>query len=165
MIHYIKGDATVPQATGKKIIAHICNDRGGWGKGFVLAISKRWQQPEQEYRRWYTGKLDRPFGLGMILIVQVTPHMWVANMIGQHGMKEVADRLFAMTLLSRAWSNWHLKRRALMRPFTCRGLVAAWLVVNGIVLNQSSRRRYVRLELASSSMTLNRAAPKVLRLI
>ena len=35
-IHYIKGDATQPQAKGNKVIAHICNDLGGWGKGFVL---------------------------------------------------------------------------------------------------------------------------------
>jgi hypothetical protein len=31
-------------------IAHVCNDRGGWGKGFVMAISQRWPQPEMEYR-------------------------------------------------------------------------------------------------------------------
>lgn len=35
-IHYVKGDATCPMTPGTKIIAHICNDRGGWGKGFVL---------------------------------------------------------------------------------------------------------------------------------
>ncbi len=39
-IQYLKGDATSPQAKGTKIIAHICNDIGGWGKGFVLAVSK-----------------------------------------------------------------------------------------------------------------------------
>ena len=31
-INYIKGDATQPQAKGNKIIAHVCNDLGGWGK-------------------------------------------------------------------------------------------------------------------------------------
>ncbi len=40
-IRYIKGDATQPQAGGNKVIAHVCNDLGGWGKGFVMAISKR----------------------------------------------------------------------------------------------------------------------------
>lgn len=38
---YLKGDATCPQAKGVKIICHVCNDIGGWGKGFVLALSKR----------------------------------------------------------------------------------------------------------------------------
>ncbi|MEV6001124.1 Appr-1-p processing protein, partial [Streptomyces griseomycini] len=27
---------------GVKVIAHVCNDIGGWGKGFVLAVSRRW---------------------------------------------------------------------------------------------------------------------------
>jgi hypothetical protein len=31
-ILYLKGDATNPQVEGNKIIAHICNDIGGWGK-------------------------------------------------------------------------------------------------------------------------------------
>lgn len=43
-IQYLKGDATNPQVEGNKIITHICNDIGGWGKGFVLAISKRWKK-------------------------------------------------------------------------------------------------------------------------
>ena len=32
MITYITGDATRPQEVGPKIIAHICNNLGGWGK-------------------------------------------------------------------------------------------------------------------------------------
>ncbi|MEU8679992.1 hypothetical protein [Streptomyces sp. NPDC048611] len=28
-ISYVKGDATAPQGKGVKVIAHICNDRGG----------------------------------------------------------------------------------------------------------------------------------------
>jgi O-acetyl-ADP-ribose deacetylase (regulator of RNase III) len=42
-ISYVKGDATSPQARGIKIIGHVCNDLGGWGKGFVLAVSRRWR--------------------------------------------------------------------------------------------------------------------------
>jgi O-acetyl-ADP-ribose deacetylase (regulator of RNase III) len=84
-IQYLKGDATVPQAAGPKVIAHICNDRGGFGKGFVLALSKRWKDPEQYYRRWYASKED--FGLGEIQIVQVKPDTWVANMVAQFGYK------------------------------------------------------------------------------
>ena len=37
-LRIIKGDATAPQGSGTKIIAHVCNDQGGWGKGFVLAV-------------------------------------------------------------------------------------------------------------------------------
>ncbi|MFF4601102.1 macro domain-containing protein [Amycolatopsis sp. NPDC001319] len=86
-IHYVTGDATSPQTEGPKIIAHICNDRGGWGTGFVLAISKRWPEPEAAYRRWHHDQARNDFELGATQLVQVTPDVWVANMIGQHGVK------------------------------------------------------------------------------
>lgn len=62
MINYLKGDATNPEISGNKIIAHICNDVGGWGKGFVVAVSKRWKEPELSYREWY--KSGENFNLG-----------------------------------------------------------------------------------------------------
>jgi O-acetyl-ADP-ribose deacetylase (regulator of RNase III) len=86
-IHYLKGDATVPQAAGVKLIAHICNDLGGWGKGFVLAISKRWRLPEESYRAWHRNRATNDFALGSIQVVQVGSYIHIANMIGQHGMK------------------------------------------------------------------------------
>ncbi|TGN76338.1 hypothetical protein E5083_14125 [Streptomyces bauhiniae] len=45
-IVYIRGDATAPCAEGARVIAHVCNDIGGWGRGFVSALSKRWPEPE-----------------------------------------------------------------------------------------------------------------------
>jgi O-acetyl-ADP-ribose deacetylase (regulator of RNase III) len=87
MINYIKGDATQPQAKGNKVIAHVCNDLGGWGKGFVLAVSKRWPEPEAAYRAWHRGRSKNDFGLGAIQLVQVNPYVWVANMVAQRGMK------------------------------------------------------------------------------
>ena len=86
-IKYLKGDATCPQAKGVKIICHVCNDAGGWGKGFVLALSKRWDELEQAYRAWYASGRDAGFGLGAVQFVQVTPHVWVANLVGQRGTK------------------------------------------------------------------------------
>lgn len=78
-IKYLTGDATQPVETnGPKIICHICNDRGAWGAGFVLAISKRWAHPEVAYR----AKIE--YQLGTMEIVQVEPQIYVANMIGQH---------------------------------------------------------------------------------
>lgn len=84
-IIYLKGDATAPQHQGNKIIAHICNDIGGWGKGFVMAISNKWKLPEQDYRKWYAQK--EGFYLGEIQVVQVEQDMYIANMIAQHGIK------------------------------------------------------------------------------
>ena len=81
-IQYTKGDATAPQSEGNKIIVHICNDIGGWGKGFVMAISKRWKKPEKQYREWFKSKDG--FELGKVQFVQVEEDLWVANLIGQH---------------------------------------------------------------------------------
>ena len=86
-IHSLKGDATQPQAKGNRIIAHICNDLGGWGKGFVVAVSKRWPEPESAYRAWHRGRSKNDFGLGAVELVRVEPYVWVANMVAQRGMK------------------------------------------------------------------------------
>lgn len=86
-IAYIKGDATCPQAKGVKLIGHVCNDLGRWGKGFVLALSDRWPEPEAEFRRWAAGGRNGGFSLGAVQFVQVEPLIWVANMVGQRGVK------------------------------------------------------------------------------
>lgn len=86
-IIYTSGDATAPIGVGHKIIAHICNDIGGWGKGFVVAISRRWSEPEADYRRWYAERDQNDFGLGAIRVVSVAFDLSVANMIGQRDIK------------------------------------------------------------------------------
>src|SRR5688500_5624501 len=70
IIIHINGDATQPQTKRNRIIAHVCNDLGGWGKGFVLAISKRWGEPEATYRAWHKGRSKNDFGLGAVQLVQ-----------------------------------------------------------------------------------------------
>ncbi|MGY5119721.1 macro domain-containing protein [Streptomyces sp. 900105755] len=86
-ITYIRGDATTPSGKGVKIIAHVCNDLGGWGKGFVLALSRRWPEPEKAYRAWHRDRANNDFGLGALQLVQVERYIWVANMIGQRGTR------------------------------------------------------------------------------
>ncbi|MFI5814432.1 macro domain-containing protein [Streptomyces sp. RPA4-2] len=86
-ITYVRGDATVPSVKGVKLIAHVCNDIGGWGKGFVLALSRRWPEPEKAYRAWHRGRAHNDFGLGAAQFVQVERHVWVANLIGQRGIR------------------------------------------------------------------------------
>lgn len=86
-ITYVRGDATVPSVKGVKIISHVCNDMGGWGKGFVLAVSRRWPEPEAAYRAWHRGRAGNDFGLGAVQLVQVERYVWVANMIGQRGTR------------------------------------------------------------------------------
>ncbi|GGV08411.1 Appr-1-p processing protein [Streptomyces filipinensis] len=86
-ITYVRGDATVPSVKGVKVIAHVCNDIGGWGKGFVLALSRRWPQPEAAYRAWHRDRARNDFALGAVQLVRVEPYVWVANMIGQRGTR------------------------------------------------------------------------------
>ncbi len=86
-IVYQIGDATQPQGSGPKIISHICNDVGGWGRGFVVAVSNCWKEPEFDYRRWAEGKWNTPFELGKVRFVKVEKDLWVVNMIAQHGVR------------------------------------------------------------------------------
>jgi len=102
-----RGDATDPKEGVKprKLIIHVCNDIGGWGRGFVVALSNRYgnaanpNSPEARYRRWhreaqkpnYEGKT---FELGQIQTVYLGGcedgrKLAVVNMIGQHDVKTV----------------------------------------------------------------------------
>lgn len=84
ILKYVEGDATQPQGKGHKTILHVTNDEGKWGRGFVLAISKRWKDPEKEYHLWY--ETGDNFKLGEIQIVPVESDITVVNMIGQKGI-------------------------------------------------------------------------------
>ena len=86
----ILGDATRPDAAGPKVIVHICNDSGGWGRGFVVALSKRWRAPEADYRTWKRDGAPEPFALGEVRFVPVEDDLWVGNMIAQHGTRAKA---------------------------------------------------------------------------
>jgi O-acetyl-ADP-ribose deacetylase (regulator of RNase III) len=79
-IKYEKGDATDPQGEGKKLIIHITNNIGRWGAGFVLAISKRWAEPEMSYRSLQN------YTLGEIQIIPVEDNLSICNMIAQEGV-------------------------------------------------------------------------------
>ena len=89
-IKYVKGDVTEPIGEGLKIICHVCNDVGGWGRGVVLAISKKWKTPEIQYRKWANGEINSiPFELGRIQLVKVAEDIIVANMIGQCDIRTI----------------------------------------------------------------------------
>jgi O-acetyl-ADP-ribose deacetylase (regulator of RNase III) len=101
-LKYRLGDATQPYGNDNKVLVHICNDVGAWGKGFVVAISRRWPEPERQYRRWYRrrfitnhnheGELEQPFQLGAVDYVKVEADLWVANLLGQRGLRPVKKR-------------------------------------------------------------------------
>ena len=90
-ITYVVGDATNPAGDGPKLIAHIVNDSGQWGRGFVMAVSARWPGTRTAYQRWFhnfRGWGDSSsFRLGAVQFVPVGDDLEVANMVGQHGVR------------------------------------------------------------------------------
>ena len=86
-IQVVEGDATSPE---RGVIVHVVNDRGGWGKGFVNAVSRRWAEPERAYRSWARNKTG--FELGRAQIVPVGDALFVANVLAQSGTKRVHGR-------------------------------------------------------------------------
>lgn len=84
----VYGDATEPQKLSENeivLIPHCCNNIGGWGKGFVLALSKKWTQPEAVYRNFCERNKMLPT-LGKVCYAKINNHLVIANMIGQNGV-------------------------------------------------------------------------------
>ena len=84
MINYVIGDATCPIGDGPKIIAHVVNDVGAFGRGFALAVAQRWPSAELAYRCWYR---SHQLALGRVLVAQVDSGVWVAHMCAQSGLR------------------------------------------------------------------------------
>ena len=86
MITYVHGDATAPAVKGPKIIAHIVNDAGRWGKGFVMAVSRKWPKARMHYLDWFGKRakdvqtegsrllMTGPCKLGHVQLIEVIPH-------------------------------------------------------------------------------------------
>lgn len=89
-IHYIIGDATKP-IKNPAIICHVNNDIGGWGRGFVLAVSNVFPEAENAYRSRF--KSGYPMKLGETQIIEISDNngqstgIYVANMVAQHDVK------------------------------------------------------------------------------
>ncbi|MGV9560501.1 Appr-1-p processing protein [Streptomyces sp. NPDC003401] len=86
-ITYVRGDATTPSVKGVEVIAHVRNDIGGRGKGFVLALSRRRPEPEKACRAWHRDRASDDFGPGAVQLVRVEPYVWAADMVGRRGVR------------------------------------------------------------------------------
>jgi hypothetical protein len=86
MITYLEGDATNPIGDDFKLLPHITNDLGAWGSGYVLALSKKWSEPEYYYRMHEEERL-----LGKNQYIRVEHDTTVVNMCAQHGIGRDKD--------------------------------------------------------------------------
>ena len=82
-INYIEGSVLEPVGDGHKIIAHVANNSGGWGRGFVLELSKKWPDPEALFRLNWRTNLD--MSLGCCQFITVEDDIQVCNMVAQDG--------------------------------------------------------------------------------
>lgn len=139
MIHYLKGDALEPQITsGIIVFPHITNDMGGWGKGYVLNISKKWREPELEYRESYgNGTLE----LGYTQFVKVEDNKYVVNMCAQHGyarylrLPPIQYPMVAKCLSDiKDWTNPSLKYTFHMPRIGCGLAGGRWEIIEVLLL-------------------------------
>jgi O-acetyl-ADP-ribose deacetylase (regulator of RNase III) len=87
-IQYVVGDVTEPTGPGPKVVVHCCNDAGRFGAGVSGAIGRRFPEVERAYRSL---SYDSGLTLGQVQYVLVEPELWVANLIGQHGIRWTHD--------------------------------------------------------------------------
>lgn len=81
----LKGDATEPRGAGKRIIAHVVNDKAAlWGAGFGLAMRKKWPGVQDRFREWATSN-PKTFRMGNIFSSDIDMSTTAIQMICQHG--------------------------------------------------------------------------------
>jgi O-acetyl-ADP-ribose deacetylase (regulator of RNase III) len=134
-ITYLVGDATRPQGIRPVIVAHCCNDVGIWGAGFVLALSKRWPEPERYYRSHWN-----VLGKGGVQLVEVDDGIIVANIVGQHGV----GRFNGVPPVRYPWLHkgfetiarhaLHLKASVHMPRLGCGLAGGEWAIVESLII-------------------------------
>ena len=86
---YRNGDATLPDPGRKTIIAHVVNNVGAWGKGFVVALGKRYPWARTMYKKEW-----RLFKLGEVMWVgDLEDGVCVANMFAQKDVRGPKPRV------------------------------------------------------------------------
>lgn len=94
----LRGDATLANACGgRRMIVHVVNSFGMWGRGFVMALSYRYGEcPKEEYRKWYTQRNSiiqasseeiTRFRLGGVQVLELRKDLYLGNMLAQQGIR------------------------------------------------------------------------------
>ena len=84
IITYVKGDATHPIAI-PAIIAHVCNNKGGWGAGFTKALTGKFGPSLKDF---YQGMIKSNANLGGASIQHINDNIFICHMIAQNGFRK-----------------------------------------------------------------------------
>lgn len=90
-IEYRIGDALDHVADSERpvVVAHVVNNKAGFGAGFAGAVRQRYPAVGNLYREWAAGEFwaALPFELGynQMVMVSAAPRLWVCNMLCQDG--------------------------------------------------------------------------------
>lgn len=101
-IEYIVGDLFDSIENDKPtVIAHVCNDQGAWGAGFVVPLGMKYPIARNAYLAWHkegvwTPELENQFTgssieggyddfkQGLVQLVKINDNLYVANMVAQN---------------------------------------------------------------------------------
>lgn len=86
-IVYLRGNAIAPRGAGKKVVAHIVNDRtANWGGGgFAVAVRNTWPDIQREFAERVKETRRDLLQLGQSVALKATDDITVFNMVAQHG--------------------------------------------------------------------------------
>lgn len=136
-IKYVKGDATIPQGDGNKLVIHIVNDVGRFGSGFALSVLKRYPIVKESYMQPFAD--DKPLRLGDVQFVKVANDLWFANMVGQHGVIGPGNPMpiqydAVRTCLKKVFNFVNENKMMVFGPRFGSGLAGGkWIVVEQII--------------------------------
>ncbi len=84
----LRGDALKPRGTGKRIIAHIVNDKTpNWGAGFGRAVKNEYPLAQKDFFKWVTQN-PNDFFLGNVHMSAISEELNFVHMIAQRGYGE-----------------------------------------------------------------------------
>ena len=108
------GDATEPRGKGRRLVAHIVNDRTpNWGAGFARAVASKWPHVQQKFRSWVDS--DRThLRLGNIYQSSATDDLSLVQLIAQHsyGTSKPGIRYVALKNCLDQLANFAINRGA-----------------------------------------------------
>ncbi len=82
MLEFVRGDATRPRTLPAIVAQVVSNKARTWGgKGFAVAVRRRWPSVHDDFRKWARSGLT----LGDVQLAPAEPDVYVASMVAQSG--------------------------------------------------------------------------------